>query len=93
MPKSSAQRQATYRLKNFPRINTAVSSQAFYALDRLARYHGVTKKAMLEQLLIDTEKSALDSLVLDSPEWERYFRLPEGKTSSYSGPHDLACTL
>jgi hypothetical protein len=82
MPKTNAERQRDYR-KNRPfagpnrdgdmRINTWVSSATVFALDRLARRYGVTKRKMLEMLIEQADEKIRRTLDLDSPEWREYF--------------------
>jgi hypothetical protein len=80
--KTNAQRQAEYRKNRATagedgngerRLNTFVKTGASLALDRLARRYGVTKREVLEKLLIDADGEILKSLDLDSPEWGEYF--------------------
>jgi Replication regulatory protein RepB. len=61
MPKTAAERQADYRARRSSegvdnngerRINTWVSTEASLALARLASHYGMTKREMLEQVLM-----------------------------------------
>ncbi|MBU2835121.1 hypothetical protein HF673_04810 [Acidithiobacillus thiooxidans] len=61
MPQTPAERQAAYRARRpfagtdnngERRINTWVNTGTALALGRLARYHGVTLRAMLEQIVM-----------------------------------------
>ena len=77
MPKTSRERQAAYRSRRQDgegeyRLNTWISSQASFALGRLARHQGLSRRAVLEQLVIDADQAILETLELDSPEWEAY---------------------
>lgn len=70
MGMSNAQRQAEYRRRNeragldpdlidrepLARINTVVDVDAAAALGRLAAHHGLTKRAMLEELIRQAER-------------------------------------
>lgn len=70
MGMSNAERQAEYRRRNqragldpdlidrepTARINTVVDVDAAAALGRLAAYHGLTKRAMLEELIRQPER-------------------------------------
>ncbi len=61
MPQTPAERQAAYRARRpfagtdnngERRINTWVDTGAYLALKRLASHHGVTLRAMLEQIVM-----------------------------------------
>jgi hypothetical protein len=78
MAKTSAQRQAAYRSRRHDgdgdrRLNTWISTQAAFALARLARHHGLSQRAILEQLVLTADQTILDTLNLDTPEWDHYF--------------------
>ena len=60
MAKTAAERQAAYRDRRATagdngerRINTWVSTGAALALDRLAQHHKLSKRAMLERVLLE----------------------------------------
>jgi hypothetical protein len=82
MSKSAAERQAAYR-KQRPyagkdsngerRLNTWVSTRTSLALARLARQNKLSQRDMLERLVQNADDAILDSLVLDTPGWNRYF--------------------
>lgn len=77
MPKTSRERQAAYRSRRHDgdgeyRLNTWVSSHAAFALRRLARHQGLSRRAMLEQLIIAADEAILDTLDIDQPEWDLY---------------------
>ena len=72
MGKSNAQRQAAYRQRHLKavdagleRVNVLVSVHAKRRLERLAACYGVTQRTMLERLLADAERAALDALPVD----------------------------
>ena len=82
MAKTPAQRQADYRAKRAfaggdgngeRRVNTWISTSAFCALDRLAYRYGVTKREILERLILSEDDKIVSSLDPDSPEWGVYF--------------------
>jgi hypothetical protein len=78
MSKTAAQRQSEYRARRDDgdgerRINTWVSCPAYFALKRLARRHGVSRRHMLEQLICDADAALLTTLELDNPQWDEYF--------------------
>lgn len=65
MALSSAERQRAYRDRQREageRLNIFVDVTAKRALERLARHHAVTQRAMLERLLADAEQDVVDSL-------------------------------
>ena len=81
MAKTPAERQKEYRAnRQFAgedgngerRINAWVSTRAALALDRLAKRYGVTKREMLERLIISEEEKLLKTRKHDSPDGEAY---------------------
>ena len=77
MAKTAAQRQAEYRKRRDDgdgeyRINSWVSSKAFFALRRLAKRYGVTKREMLERLIIAEDGRIQAEMEWNSPEWDAY---------------------
>jgi hypothetical protein len=86
MAKTVAERQKEYRAKRpfagedgngERRLNTWVSTRAYLALDRLAERYDVTKREMLERLVIAEDEKILSSMKLDSPEGEKYLAGPK----------------
>ena len=80
MPKSNAQRQAAYRARRPEgegerRLNTWLSSAADCALNRLAQHAGHSKREVLERLLLAADSAILQTLDLDTPEWDAYLLL------------------
>lgn len=82
MAKTSAQRQEKYRKTRAMagengerRINTFVSTKAFLALERLSNRYCVTKRALLEKLIVEADDEITKSLDLDSQEWQKYFAI------------------
>ncbi|QZA77043.1 hypothetical protein K4H28_12140 [Deefgea tanakiae] len=84
MTTSNAQRQAKYRQQRHAagadgngerRLNTYISTGASLALNRLARHYGVTKREMLERLIVVQDEIIKNGLDLDSPEWDVYHRI------------------
>jgi hypothetical protein len=82
MAKTAAERQKAYRAqRQFAgedgngerRIAAYVSTRAALALDRLAKSYGITKREMLERLVVAEEDKLLQRVSSDSPEWEKYF--------------------
>jgi hypothetical protein len=77
MAKTSAQRQAAYRSRRNDgegtrRLSTWISVSAYFARRRLARYHGISQREMIERLAIETDNRILKTLDLDTPEWNQY---------------------
>ena len=72
MSKSNAQRQRDYRERHLKslgeeydmleRINLMVSYSAKQSLQRLARYSGITQRAVLEKVLSEAEQRLMDTL-------------------------------
>ena len=78
MAQTLAPRQAAYRLRchhgeGLHRLNTWISTPAFCALQRLARHQGLSKRALIEQILFRIDDEAIRTLETDTPEWGRYF--------------------
>jgi len=79
--KSSTQRQREYRARRRTahggagerRLNTWVRAEVDLALGRLARRYGVTKRAMVERLIVEADEAELRRMDPDSPEWDAYF--------------------
>lgn len=81
MAKSNAERQRAYRAArkfagdNGERtIHAVVTTGAALALDRLARRHGVTKRAMLEKLILEADSAIMETLDYGSAELNAYLR-------------------
>lgn len=79
MAKTAAQRQAAYRNKRPEagdngdrRLSSWASTAAFLALRRIAKHHGTTRRAMLEQLIIEADNQIEQSLRSNDDEWNRY---------------------
>jgi hypothetical protein len=82
MAKTAAERQKAYRAQRQcagedgngeRRVTAYVSTRAALALDRLAKSYGITKREMMERLLITEEDKVLKKINSDSPEWAKYF--------------------
>jgi len=64
MAKTAAERQREFRQRKLTegtdaRLDMVVSASAAAALQRLARHHGISQRAMLERVLADAEDSTL----------------------------------
>lgn len=83
MAKTAAERQREY-LANRQlagengerRVTAYVSTRAALALERLSRSYGVTKRELLEKLLVAEEDKVLQGLDLDSNEGRKYLGEP-----------------
>ena len=82
MAKSNAQRQADYRERHLKdidgtgeRLNLIVDLHAKRALERLAACYAVTQRALLERLIREAERAALD----------RAEEMPGGGADYYEG--------
>ena len=65
MAKTVAERQRLYRQRHGEdgeRINMAVNAHSKRALERLARHHGISQRAMLERVLSEAESALVGSL-------------------------------
>ena len=81
MAKTPAERQRELRARRQFRgtegngereIKVWVNTRAALALDRLSKRYGVTKRELIERLVIAEEETVLKKLNIDSPEWEAY---------------------
>ena len=79
MAKTAAERQREYRANRQlagengeRRVSAYVSTQAALALRRLANRYGITKREMLERLLIAEQDRVIKELDLDSEEGKNY---------------------
>ena len=82
MAKTSAERQADYRARRATsgekgdgekRLSTWITTGSDLALERLAARYSVTKREMLERLILQADNDVKNALELDTPEWESYF--------------------
>lgn len=70
MSLSNAERQARYKKTRYKanngdgeyQLNCWITSQAKFSLKRLARYHGISQRAVLEWLLTETDGATFKSL-------------------------------
>ncbi|MBK7674319.1 MAG: hypothetical protein IPJ27_16415 [Candidatus Accumulibacter sp.] len=82
MAKTAAQRQAAYRARRplagedgngERRLNLWVSTRTDLAIERLARRYCVTKREIVERLVIAMDDRIIATLDIDAPEWDQYF--------------------
>lgn len=82
MAKTPAERQRDLRARRQLRgadgngereIKVWVNTRAALALDRLAKSYGVTKRELIERLVIAEENKKLTGVSSDSTEWKKYF--------------------
>ncbi|MHB0872101.1 MAG: hypothetical protein ACYCQH_09860 [Acidithiobacillus ferrooxidans] len=80
-PQTTAQRQAKYRAKRpfagkdengERRINTWVHTGTYLALERLARHHGITRREMLERLVV-AEETRITATLVDEDLLDAYY--------------------
>lgn len=69
MATSNADRQRAYRERHLnstegtaDRLAMLVDVDAKRKLERLARHHGITQRAMLERIIADTERALVDGM-------------------------------
>lgn len=84
MGKTGAERQAAYRKARAKagengerRINTWVSTSASLALARLSARYGVTRREMLERLILASDQQIVSSLDPDTDDWKKYFMVTQ----------------
>lgn len=85
MAQTTAQRQSAYRARRATvgkdgngerRLDMWVSTEADFALARVARRYGVTKRQMLERLILRTDDAIVRRLDPDSEQWDHFFNVP-----------------
>ncbi len=83
---TNAGRQAAYRARRAQagdngerRINTWVTTGAALALGRLANHYAVTRKEMLERLILEADEGIIDTLDPESEQWRAYFDRKDGQ--------------
>jgi len=84
MAMTAAERQAAYRDRRATagdngerRINTWVSTRTALALVRLARHHKLSKREVLERLVLASDEGISSGLDPDSAEWATYFEVTQ----------------
>jgi len=78
MAKTVAERQAAYRARRQDGDGERrLTTQADCALTRLARRDGVTQRALIERWVITADPQVLETLELDTPEWDCYFGITQ----------------
>lgn len=86
MAKTAAERQAAYRAKRpiagkdgngERRLNAWISSNTDLALERLAKRYCVTKREMIERLVVQADNGVIETLELDTVEWDQYFNVTQ----------------
>ncbi|MCG5534246.1 hypothetical protein LRF89_12455 [Halorhodospira sp. 9621] len=81
MAQFSAERQRAYRARRRTAhggagerpLNAWVRMEVDLALGRLARRYAVTKRAMLERLILEADDAEIQSLDPDTAAWDAYF--------------------
>lgn len=79
MAKTAAERQREYRAKRRAgrndehQVNTWISETSYVALERIARYKQMTKRAVIERLILDADDRICSKLDDSKPEWDKYF--------------------
>jgi len=90
MAQTTAERQAAYRARRATagndgngerRLSMWVTTEADLALARLACRYSVTKREMLERLIVRADAAIVRKLDPDSAEWNVYFNEPRSLTS------------
>lgn len=82
--KTNAERQAAYRKSRITagnngdgekRLHTYVSTETTFALSRLAKHYGVTRREILEKMILEADLEIQKTLELDSKEWDQYINV------------------
>jgi hypothetical protein len=82
--KTNAERQATYRKNRATagkngdgekRLHTFVSVGTTFALGRIAKHYGVTRREILEKMILEADSEIQKTLELDSKECNQYFNV------------------
>ena len=80
MAKSNAERQKAYRQNRQTanngdsdyRLNTWITSQASFALSRLAKHQNTTQRAILEALILAADEAITKDMDIASEQWKTY---------------------
>jgi hypothetical protein len=81
MAKTAAQRQAAYRAQRpfagstgngERRLSIWIDTSTELAITRLARRYAVTKRQIIERLVLAEDNRILSSIDSDTPEWDAY---------------------
>jgi hypothetical protein len=84
MAQTTAERQAAYRARRATagndgngerRLSIWVTTETDLALARLAFRYSVTKREMLERLVVRADAAVIRRLEPDSAEWDAYFNV------------------
>jgi hypothetical protein len=103
MTKTAAQRQAAYRARrahagpdgNGERhLSVWIDTSTWLALARLARRYAVTKRSMIERLVLAQEERILAAIEPDSPLWRAYFddKPLRRNDADHGREHDVSMT-
>ena len=85
MPLSNAERQARYRetrkvgSTKDRRLNLYISADAWTKLHGVAEGYGVTKKEILENLIVEKFDKVVRSMKPNSPEWDEFFKVDDDR--------------
>lgn len=85
--KDNAKRQAEYRKRHLKdgsgqRLNVILDLQAKLALERMAKYYGVSNKELLERVLLDTQRQLITNM--DGEQQTRYFDSPVQRFATHT---------
>jgi hypothetical protein len=78
MAKNTKERQQEYRDRQRlssvdRRLNLWINSQAYCALERLSDHFRITKRKVIEQLIVILDSDVTGIKKLDPSEWDEYF--------------------
>jgi hypothetical protein len=84
---TGAERQAAYRERrkagragapdgtDETELKAWITTEAFMSLSRQARHHGVTKRAMLERVILDGQRKTLDKIGRGTTAEDAYWKI------------------
>ena len=78
MRKTSTQRQAEYKARRQEgdgekKLSMWVSTSCTFAIGRLAKHHGLTKRQIIMMLVAEADSAVVKKIEIDTPEWDAYF--------------------
>ena len=78
MAKNTKERQQEYRDRQRlssvdRRLNLWINSQAYCALERLSDHFRITKREVIEQLIVILDSDVTEIRKLDPTKWDEYF--------------------
>ena len=81
MTKTAAERQADLRYRKQQtgdgekKLSMWVSTSCAFAIARLAKRSGVSKRELFMKLVADADTAVIKNIDIDTPEWDEYMKI------------------